>query len=371
MKTQIIKNKGGSTIKTTYTLVYENAAGEQQRKTFRTRKQAEAYPAALEKKTAALQQPAKSSAQINHAIRHTGLKVFGTRGDGYFYFLDAVTDTVIKNSSVYVCYLSQLTLQSWIDEAEHIAKRLQEERAAAPAKIQQCPVCGLDHDTTQLFKLYDNDDCDYSTPCARCGAELRTVEGIIEALPGSLQEDKEKETGKPEAEKLSIKEAINRKGKDPAPAAAPAVETKISRNDGEYRVRLFVNGNYQAGSDYFTDDRQDAEDTAEAMKKHVRENGFHDTTKEDPVTIDKELQEIRAGETAAYAADKNPEAQQDWGDEETAAPAIDKELHRLRQQVLKQAATIEALQKLHREALQCIEAAKELISELREKHSAD
>lgn len=45
--------------------------------------------------------------------------------------------------------------------------------------------------------------------------------------------------------------------------------TKITKQDGEYRVRLFANGAYQAGADYFTSDKQDAIDTA----KHMQING--------------------------------------------------------------------------------------------------
>lgn len=42
--------------------------------------------------------------------------------------------------------------------------------------------------------------------------------------------------------------------------------TKTTRNtDGEYRIRLFINGEYQAGADYFTDDKEDAILTAAAM----------------------------------------------------------------------------------------------------------
>lgn len=43
---------------------------------------------------------------------------------------------------------------------------------------------------------------------------------------------------------------------------------KISHNEeyNEYRVRLFVDGAYQAGADYFTDDKQDAKETAKHMK---------------------------------------------------------------------------------------------------------
>ena len=43
--------------------------------------------------------------------------------------------------------------------------------------------------------------------------------------------------------------------------------TKITRKpDGEFRVRLFIDGRYQPGVDYFTDDREDAEATADAMR---------------------------------------------------------------------------------------------------------
>ena len=42
--------------------------------------------------------------------------------------------------------------------------------------------------------------------------------------------------------------------------------TKTTKQDGEYRVRLFVDGVYQAGADYFTTDKQDAKDTAEKME---------------------------------------------------------------------------------------------------------
>lgn len=49
----------------------------------------------------------------------------------------------------------------------------------------------------------------------------------------------------------------------------PALTTKITKYDGEYRVRLFIGGVHQAGADYFTDDKADATATAAAM----RENG--------------------------------------------------------------------------------------------------
>ena len=48
--------------------------------------------------------------------------------------------------------------------------------------------------------------------------------------------------------------------------------TKISKREDEYRVRLFLDGEYQAGSDYFTEDKEDANVTAAAMIKHYQEN---------------------------------------------------------------------------------------------------
>lgn len=63
-----------------------------------------------------------TKSKINSAIKHTGLKVEGKRGDGYFYFLDAATDYCIPNSSVYVCYLNQLSLAQWVEEAEGVER---------------------------------------------------------------------------------------------------------------------------------------------------------------------------------------------------------------------------------------------------------
>jgi len=45
------------------------------------------------------------------------------------------------------------------------------------------------------------------------------------------------------------------------------VATKIVKRDDEYRVRLFIDGEYQAGADYYTDDLDDARDTARLMEK--------------------------------------------------------------------------------------------------------
>jgi len=51
--------------------------------------------------------------------------------------------------------------------------------------------------------------------------------------------------------------------------------TKITKTDDEFRVRLFIDGEYQAGADYFTDDREDAKGTAAAM---IETAGFSDKT---------------------------------------------------------------------------------------------
>lgn len=51
--------------------------------------------------------------------------------------------------------------------------------------------------------------------------------------------------------------------------------TKMTKTDGEYRIRLFIDGNYQAGADYFTDDQQDAIKTAALMLENA---GYSDKT---------------------------------------------------------------------------------------------
>lgn len=48
-------------------------------------------------------------------------------------------------------------------------------------------------------------------------------------------------------------------------------KTTFNREYGEFRVRCFINGVYQAGGDYFTSDREDAKATA----KHMQENPCH------------------------------------------------------------------------------------------------
>lgn len=48
----------------------------------------------------------------------------------------------------------------------------------------------------------------------------------------------------------------------------PVRTTKISEKNqhGEYRVRLYIDGEYQEFSDYFTDSKEDAENTAKHMR---------------------------------------------------------------------------------------------------------
>jgi len=66
-------------------------------------------------------------------------------------------------------------------------------------------------------------------------------------------------------------------------------KTTITKKDGEYRVRLFVNDVYQAGADYFTDDRQDALDTAHLMEKNgVESDKTTDFAKEEQAKYEEE-----------------------------------------------------------------------------------
>ena len=60
-----------------------------------------------------------TSKRINRAIKHTGLKITYTRGDGYFYFTDIDDFTV--GDSVYVCYMNQFSLGQWVEQAEEAA----------------------------------------------------------------------------------------------------------------------------------------------------------------------------------------------------------------------------------------------------------
>lgn len=57
------------------------------------------------------------TAQINRAIRHTGLEIIHERGSGYSYFVDKEGSQI--GCSVPVCYLSQFSIEKWVEEAEH------------------------------------------------------------------------------------------------------------------------------------------------------------------------------------------------------------------------------------------------------------
>lgn len=70
--------------------------------------------------------------------------------------------------------------------------------------------------------------------------------------------------------------------------------TKRTKVDGEYRVRLFIDGEYQAGADYFTDCLQDAKDTAKLMEAK-------------PSYSDKECQTAK-DEQYQYEAEENSKA---------------------------------------------------------------
>lgn len=56
-----------------------------------------------------------TKARINKAIKHLGLEIQNKRGDGYSYFTDMEGNQV--GDSVYVCYMSQLSLAQWVGEA--------------------------------------------------------------------------------------------------------------------------------------------------------------------------------------------------------------------------------------------------------------
>ena len=57
--------------------------------------------------------------KINKAIKHTGLEVQNNR-DGYSYFTNFEGDPI--GGCVMVCYLNQLSLSQWIEEAECAVK---------------------------------------------------------------------------------------------------------------------------------------------------------------------------------------------------------------------------------------------------------
>jgi len=54
--------------------------------------------------------------KINKAIKPLGLEIVHERGSGYSYFLDLYTGNQV-GESVMVCYLHQLSLDRWVEEA--------------------------------------------------------------------------------------------------------------------------------------------------------------------------------------------------------------------------------------------------------------
>ncbi len=61
-----------------------------------------------------------TKALINKAIRHLNLEVVGN-GDGYFYFVDTVTEYQ-RGECVMVPYLNRLSLDQWVREAKAARK---------------------------------------------------------------------------------------------------------------------------------------------------------------------------------------------------------------------------------------------------------
>lgn len=70
-----------------------------------------------------------SKARINKALELAGIPLEIERGDGYQYFIydDGERHETV---SVYVCYLSHLSLEEWVGEAREAA-RIIERRLAA------------------------------------------------------------------------------------------------------------------------------------------------------------------------------------------------------------------------------------------------
>lgn len=57
-----------------------------------------------------------TTSKINRAIKHLDMEIIHERGSGYSYFLDLNTGLQV-GESVCVCYLYQLPLERWVDEA--------------------------------------------------------------------------------------------------------------------------------------------------------------------------------------------------------------------------------------------------------------
>ncbi len=48
------------------------------------------------------------------------------------------------------------------------------------------------------------------------------------------------------------------------------IGTRIKKNDGEYQVKLFIDGKHYPKADYFTDDKEDAVCTAKLMVEQAK-----------------------------------------------------------------------------------------------------
>ena len=64
-----------------------------------------------------------TTAKINRAIKHLSLEIIHKLGSCYSYFLDLVTGNQI-GESVQVCYLHQLSLERWVEEAQEALEAL-------------------------------------------------------------------------------------------------------------------------------------------------------------------------------------------------------------------------------------------------------
>lgn len=77
----------------------------------------------------------------------------------------------------------------------------------------------------------------------------------------------------------------------------PTVKTNIEKDtEGEYTVKLFVGGVHQEAADYFTDDEQDADETAFAMEQQARAKLEPDVYRE--YSLKEKLINVLAAETS-------------------------------------------------------------------------
>lgn len=76
-------------------------------------------------------------ANVTKALQAEGLTVELVRGEGYQYFA-WVGEGFAETVSVYVCYLSHLSFERWMEEGRQAAATMREEQleaAAFPSKI--------------------------------------------------------------------------------------------------------------------------------------------------------------------------------------------------------------------------------------------